>query len=139
MLATVEPERLAERDEDYYVALSEKELFHEWATYVMEVVFKNRPQYSILYNESQKHPELSEDYVRYIYKQSIIDCEILKRIKKGVIAEIDLILLQVGLIGALLAMLKHKEIHDPQLNLSIVPEDIKRMLFLMVDGEHYKM
>lgn len=136
LLATVVPERLLTKKESYYMALSEKELLDEWTAYLIAVVFANRPQYTILYNESQKHPELSEDYLRYIHKKSIIDCEVLKRINDGALPKIDLVLLQVGLIGALLAMLKHKEIHDSGLNLSAVPEDIKHMLFLMVEGKH---
>lgn len=136
LLATVVPERLETKKESCYIALSKKELLNEWTAYLIAVVFANRPQYTILYNESQKHPELSQDYLRYIHKKSIIDCEISKRMNDGAIPKIDLVLLQVGLIGSLLAMMKHKEIHDPGLKLSTVPEDIKHMLFLMVEGKY---
>lgn len=135
LLRTVEPIRLPEPEADFYTSLSEKALLNEWTKHILAVVFANRSQYSILFTESQKHPELSEDYVRDIYQQTIGEREILKRTDNGTLPKLDFILLQVGLIGAFLAMLKHKEIHNPELTLVDVPEDIQQLLLLMIEGQ----
>lgn len=135
LLRTVEPIRLPEPEADFYTSLSEKALLNEWTKHILAVVFANRSQYSILFTESQKHPELSEDYVRDIYQQTIGEREILKRTDNGTLPKLDFILLQVGLIGAFLAMLKHKEIHNPELTLVDVPEDIQQHLLLMIEGQ----
>lgn len=135
LLRTVEPIRLPEPEADFYTSLSEKALLNEWTKHILAVVFANRSQYSILFTESQKHPELSEDYVRDIYQQTVGEREILKRTDNGTLPKLDFILLQVGLIGAFLAMLKHKEIHNPELTLVDVPEDIQQLLLLMIEGQ----
>ncbi|WP_102693724.1 TetR/AcrR family transcriptional regulator [Rummeliibacillus pycnus] len=135
LLATVKPERLDFKEENEYLLLSDQELLHVWVEELVDTVFYNRLQYSILFIESPKHPELSEQYIANIHSMSFADKELMKRMDEGKLPKLDLILFQVGIIGSLLAMVTHKRIYDHTLCLDQIPTDIRQTLIGIVEGK----
>ncbi|ETT82869.1 TetR/AcrR family transcriptional regulator [Viridibacillus sp. FSL R5-0477] len=138
LLATVEPARSYDKEESYYAILSNIDLISAWTDQIIATVFHNRPQYSIIFSESPRHPELSENYIRHIHQLTNADKELLKRMDEGKLPKLDLILFQVGLIGSFLAMLTHKSIYEPNLNLQEIPEDIHHILLSIVEGKLFQ-
>lgn len=135
LLATVQPKRLTFMDVTYYQNLSNRELLHIWAEELIDNVFYNRPQFTIIFNESTKHPELSEQYIANLYSMTNADQEFVKRMDEGNLPKIDLILFQVGIIGSMLAMITHMQIYKPTLRLEEVPSDIRQILITLVEGK----
>ena len=92
LLSTVEPECIPFMENKNYQLLTNQELLSVWTNELIDKVFYNRPQYSIIFNESTKHPELSEQYIANIYSMSNADWELVNRMDKGDLPKIDLIL-----------------------------------------------
>ncbi|WP_397536386.1 TetR/AcrR family transcriptional regulator [Rummeliibacillus pycnus] len=138
LLATVEPKWLDFQEENHYHELSDHELLHVWTEELLDNVFYNRPQYTILFNESAIHPELSEQYIANIHRMSFADQELIKRMDEESLPKLDLILFQVGIIGALLAMITHKRIYDHTLHLDEFPADIRQTIIGIVEGQLFK-
>ncbi|MBO2537099.1 TetR/AcrR family transcriptional regulator [Rummeliibacillus suwonensis] len=138
LLATVKPQRLTFMEMAYYQSLTHQELLHVWIEELIDNVFYNRPQYSIIFNESTKHPELSEQYIANLYSMTNADRELVHRMDEGKLPKIDLILFQVGIIGSLLAMITHMQIYNPDLSLNAVPPNIRQTLIDLVEGKLFK-
>ncbi|WP_200748390.1 TetR/AcrR family transcriptional regulator [Viridibacillus soli] len=138
LLATVEPERPHDQEVSYFSTLSNLDLLGAWTEQLISTVFHNRPQYTIIFSESPRHPELSENYIRHLHQLTNADKELLTRMDKGQLPKLDLVLFQVGIIGSFLAMLTHKRIYEPTLNLQDIPEDIRHTLISIVEGKLFQ-
>lgn len=138
LLSTVKPEPLSFMEMTDYRSLTNQELLSLWTNELIEKVFYNRPQYSIIFNESTKHPELSEQYIANMYSMSNADQELVNRMDKGVFPKFDLILFQVGIIGSFLAMITHMQIYEPNLNLDKVPPNIRQTLICLIEGKLFE-
>ncbi|GIN86059.1 hypothetical protein J6TS2_24450 [Heyndrickxia sporothermodurans] len=109
-ITPVEEENVEEKD---FSQLPLKQLVEEYITIVVEKMINNRSQYEILFNEAIHHPEISTEYVKRIHQQNPIEKEIEKRIRMEEISTIsNYFMFHVGLIGALIAMMNHHEIHQ---------------------------
>ncbi|RIJ64382.1 TetR/AcrR family transcriptional regulator [Rummeliibacillus sp. POC4] len=137
LLSTVEPECIPFMENKNYQLLTNQELLSVWTNELIDKVFYNRPQYSIIFNESTKHPELSEQYIANIYSMSNADLELVNRMDKGDLPKIDLILFQVGIIGSFLAMITHMQIYDPTIKLEKVPPNIRNTLICLIEGKFF--
>ena len=138
LLATVQPSILFNRPKEELISLTNDELIQLWTSDLLEKIFANRPQFTILFTEAVRHPELSEQYTTSLYELTHGDHEILRRMKQGRIMEIDLKLLQVGIIGATLSMVQHTFIYNPETEFTHVPEHIKKTIFQLIQGELLK-
>lgn len=135
LLSTVKPEPISTKEMADYQILTNQQLLNVWTNELLEKVFHNRPQYSIIFNESTKHPELSEQYIANMYSMTNADQELINRMDKGELPKIDLILFQVGIIGSFLAMITHMQIYEPNLALNKVPPNIRQTLICLIEGK----
>jgi len=138
LIASVEPTVLFERSKEEYVDLSNKELARLWVNDLLDKVFANRPQFTILFTEAVRHPEISEQYISHVYKHSNGDLEIVKRMDAGLIPKTDLILFQVGMIGSILAMVQHLYIYNEDMCFEKIPPAIHSIILQLVEGELIK-
>lgn len=134
LLSTVKPEPISTMEMTNYQILTNQQLLNVWTNELIEKVFHNRPQYSIIFSESPKHPELSEQYIANMYSMTNVDQELINRMNKGELPKIDLILFQVGIIGSFLAMITHMQIYEPNLTLNKVPPNIRQTLLSFIEG-----
>lgn len=134
LLATVKPKILTFHEEEYYRDLSDQKLIHVWTEELVDNVFSNLHQYTIIFSESTKHPELSEQYIANIHRMTFADLELVKRMDEGKLPKLDLILFQVGIIGALLAMITHNRIYNSTNRLEELPTQIRHTVIQIVEG-----
>lgn len=136
LTASVQPTHFVEDTSDYST-LTNNELVQCWTALFLEKVEKNLPQYMILFGESVKYPELSETYLATFHKETPADIEVQKRIKTGHFPKLDMTLMQVGMIGALIAMIQHLVIYKKHDNLNSVPSKVKEVISSIISGKFF--
>lgn len=136
LTAAVQPTYFIE-DDATYSTLTNSELVQRWTTLFLEKVENNLQQYIILFSESVKYPELSATYLAAFHKETAADFELRKRMRTGDFPEIDMTLLQVGMIGALIAMVQHLVIYKKQHDLSSVPPKVKDVISSIISGKFF--
>jgi AcrR family transcriptional regulator len=136
LIASVQPTYFVNEQTDY-TNLSNVEVVEHWTALFLEKVENNIQQYIILFGESIKYPELSEAYLELFHKDTDADLEVRKRIKNGDFPDLDLTLLQVGMIGALIAMIQHLIIYKQQGERTIVPDKVKQVISSIISGKFF--
>lgn len=136
LIASVQPSYFVMDNTDYST-LTNVELIEHWTALFLEKVENNLQQYIILFGESIKYPELSEAYLELFHKDTKADIEVRKRIDKGDFPDIDITLLQVGMIGALIAMIQHLVIYQKQYERTIVPDKVKQAIGSIISGKFF--
>ncbi|MGE8203438.1 TetR/AcrR family transcriptional regulator [Heyndrickxia sp. NPDC080065] len=102
---------------------------------MVEKIISNRTQFEILFNEALHHPDISTQYIERIHHQGPIEKEIEKRIQNQEISTIsNYLMFNVGLIGSLLAMMKHHEIHAPNKENFITSSKIQEIIDFIYYG-----
>lgn len=138
LIATVQPSVLFNRPAHEFESLSNQKLIALWTSDLLEKIFANRPQFTILFTEAVRHPEISEQYTTSLYELTFGDKEVLKRMENNEIAKIDLKLLQAGIIGATLSMVQHTYIYNPNTEFIHIPPHIKKIMLQLIQGELLK-
>lgn len=136
LIASVQPTYFVTDNTDYS-NLTNVEVVEHWTALFLEKVENNLQQYIILFGESIKYPELSEAYLELFHKDTKADTEVRKRIAKGAFPELDITLLQVGMIGALIAMIQHLVIYQKQDERTIVPDKVKQVISSIISGKFF--
>lgn len=134
LIATVIPSDFQAQINENLTDLSNEQLVKVWTNSLIDRIYNNLEQFSILYTEAVRRPELSAHYVEQIYTISDEDQEVLNRIKSGQFKEVDFMLMQVGIVGALLSMIQHLKIAHQLIEMTEVPENIRSILIAMAEG-----
>ncbi|GEK33177.1 TetR/AcrR family transcriptional regulator [Kurthia sibirica] len=134
LIAAVEPTIKQSRLAKDYEPLSNDQLVDLWTADLLDNILVNRPQFTILFTEAVRHPEISEQYVEQVYQRTNGDNELLKRMEDGRLKKQDVMFFQIGIIGAILAMIQHLHIHQQLTTFTEMPMAIQLFATTAVKG-----
>lgn len=135
LLACVTPTNLTTGIDNDYSHMPLDELIKQYAREMVEKIIANRSQYEILFNEIRLHPDISNLYIQKVYHQEGIEKEVASRIESGEITTVsDYLLFNVGLIGALLAMMRHLEIQHPLEKMEHMSSKLEEIVHFILYG-----
>ncbi|WP_010307324.1 TetR/AcrR family transcriptional regulator [Kurthia senegalensis] len=133
LIASIQPTYIVEDLADCS-HFTNAELIEHWMETFFKKVENNLQQYIILFSESVKYPEASESYLKLFHQVLESDVELEKRVAKGLLPNVDITILKVGIIGALIAMLQHMIIYKQLDELTTIPQNIKDLVRDLING-----